>query len=176
MRENFAASLANVLRHEGGFVKHPADPGGATNKGITLASYSKFLAKDATEEELKAIPDRHVEVIYGRDYWGKVAADELPSGLDYCVFDMAVNSGPSRAIKLLQNLVGATPDGVFGPATKRLVQIWYQDRGAANCIAAYNAARQHYVESLPTFSAFGKGWIRRIMEVTRQANALAGKN
>ena len=174
MKSNFDVSLKAVLRHEGGFVHHPADPGGATNKGITLATYSKFLGREASVDELKAILDRQVEAIYGMEYWSKVRGDDLPAGLDYVVFDMAVNSGPGRAVKLLQRIVGATPDGVIGPATLRLVQAWYRDRGAANCIAAYNAARQHYLESLPTFSAFGKGWTRRVMEVTREANRIAG--
>lgn len=175
MRANFTPSLKAVLAHEGGFVNRADDPGGPTNKGITLVTYSRFLGRPATIDELKNIQDRQVEAIYGREYWAQVRGDDLPPGLDYAVFDMAVNSGPGRASKLLQNLVGAKTDGVIGPATLRLVQAWYKDRGAANCIAAYIAAREHYLRALPHFDVYGKGWLRRTSEVLKAANRIASE-
>src|SRR5690606_8907906 len=114
--KNFQQALEKVLKHEGGFVNHPADPGGATNKGITIKVYQQFK-KGATVADLKKITDAEVSAIYRKNYWDAVKADQLPSGLDYAVFDFAVNSGPSRAAKCLQETLGVTVDGKIGPRT-----------------------------------------------------------
>ena len=100
MEANFFKSLEMVLKHEGGFVDHPEDPGGATNKGITHRTYSEFLGRPLEDvDELKSIPDEHVEMIYKQGYWDKVKGDDLPGGVDFCTFDWGVNSGPGRAAK-----------------------------------------------------------------------------
>jgi lysozyme family protein len=160
VKQNFASSLAHVLKHEGGWADHPRDPGGATMKGVTLATYSDWLGRQATKDELRAISDEHLRTIYKARFWDAVRGDELPSGVDYVVFDMAVNSGPGRAARMLQAAVGATPDGAIGPKTLAAVQA--QDPAAL--IAAFQRNRQHFLEALPTFDAFGKGWTRRVTE------------
>jgi lysozyme family protein len=160
VKQNFETSLAHVLKHEGGWADHPADPGGATMKGVTLKTYSDWLGRQATKAELRAISDEHLRTIYKARYWDAVRGDELPSGLDYVVFDMAVNSGPGRAAKMLQAAVGATPDGSIGPKT--LAAVSAQD--LATLIAAFQRSRQHFLEALPTFGTFGKGWTRRVTE------------
>ena len=160
MKQNFASSLAHVLKHEGGWADHPRDPGGATMKGVTLATYSDWLGRQATKDELRAISDEHLRTIYKARFWDAVGGDELPSGVDYVVFDMAVNSGPGRAARMLQAAVGATPDGSIGPKTLAAVQA--QDPAAL--IAAFQRSRQNFLEALPTFDAFGKGWTRRVTE------------
>ena len=87
MEANFFKSLELVLKHEGGFVDHPEDPGGATNKGITHKTYSDFLGRPLEDvSELKNIPDEHVELIYKQGYWDKIKGDQLPSGVDFCIF------------------------------------------------------------------------------------------
>jgi lysozyme family protein len=160
VKQNFASSLAHVLKHEGGWADHPRDPGGATMKGVTLATYSDWLGRQATKDELRAISDEHLRTIYRARFWDAVRGDELPSGVDYVVFDMAVNSGPGRAARMLQAAVGVTPDGAIGPKTLAAVQA--QDPAAL--IAAFQRNRQHFLEALPTFDAFGKGWTRRVTE------------
>jgi lysozyme family protein len=160
VKQNFASSLAHVLKHEGGWADHPRDPGGATMKGVTLATYSDWLGRQATKDELRAISDEHLRTIYKARFWDAVRGDELPSGVDYVVFDMAVNSGPGRAARMLQAAVGATPDGAIGPKTLAAVQA--QDPAAL--IAAFQRSRQNFLEALPTFDAFGKGWTRRVTE------------
>jgi lysozyme family protein len=160
VKQNFASSLAHVLKHEGGWADHPRDPGGATMKGVTLATYSDWLGRQATKDELRAISDEHLRTIYKARFWDAVRGDELPSGVDYVVFDMAVNSGPGRAARMLQAAVGATPDGSIGPKTLAAVQA--QDPAAL--IAAFQRSRQHFLEALPTFGTFGKGWTRRVTE------------
>lgn len=90
---NFERALALVLVHEGGYVDHPAYPGGATNLGITIGTLSDWLDRAATKAEVRALTKATVAPIYRKNYWDAVRGDDLPSGVDYCVFDFAVNSG-----------------------------------------------------------------------------------
>ena len=101
MQTNFDKCLGYVLEHEGGYVDHPEDPGGRTNRGITQKVYEKYLDRPVTEKEMKELPLEHAQAIYKKNYWDKVCGDDLPDGLDFSVFDWAVNSGPSRAAKVL---------------------------------------------------------------------------
>lgn len=167
MKQNFEASLEHVLKHEGGWADHPADPGGATMKGVTLATYSDWLGRPASKDELRNISDAHLQEIYKKRYWDAVCGDDLPAGVDYVVFDMAVNSGPGRAAKMLQASVGATPDGAIGPKTLAIVK----EQDADALIGIFQRKRQHFLEALPTFATFGKGWTRRVNE----AAEIAGK-
>ena len=169
MKDNFDAALAAVLKHEGGWADHPADPGGATMKGVTLKTYSDWLGRPASKEELRNIPDDHLKTIYKTRYWDAVRGDDLPSGLDHAVFDLAVNSGPGRAVRMLQSAVGATPDGALGPKT--LAAVKAQD--TVTLIDTYQRNRQRFLEALPTFATFGKGWTRRVNEVGEAAKQLA---
>jgi len=169
MKGNFDTSLPHVLKHEGGWADHPADPGGATMKGVTLKTYSTWLSRPASKEELRAIPDEHLKAIYKTLYWDAVRGDDLPAGVDYVVFDMAVNSGPGRAVRLLQSAVGAVPDGAIGPKTLAAVQA----QNPATLIETYQRNRQHFLEALPTFATFGKGWTRRVSDVGEIAMRMA---
>ena len=158
MDANFFFSLEMVLKHEGGFVDHPEDPGGATNKGITHKTYAEFLGRPLEDvDELKNIPDEHVQLIYKNGYWDRILADQMPDGLDFATFDWAVNSGPARAAKNLQALVGATEDGVIGPRT--MARITATD--PVMLIQALAKRREEYYRSLKTFGTFGRGWLRR---------------
>lgn len=166
---HFPKILAMTLHHEGGWSDHPKDPGGATMKGITMQTYSDFLGRPAMKDELRRIPDDHVEAIYRKGYWDKVRGDDLAAispGLAAAVFDFAVNSGPGRAAKALQSLCGAVTDGAIGPNTLKQVKAWADMLGPDKAIDAYQAFRQHYLESLDTFAHFGKGWTRRVGDMT----------
>jgi lysozyme family protein len=113
MNRNFQRALALVLKHEGGYVDHPKDPGGATNKGVTIATFRRYVKKDGTKDDLRRISDADVARIYKRHYWDAVRGDDLPDGLDYATFDFAVNSGTGRAPKYLQRVLGVAQDGVI---------------------------------------------------------------
>lgn len=172
MSANFAAALKVILHHEGGWADHPKDPGGATMKGVTLATYSKYLGRQATKDELRNISDADVQQIYRSLYWDRVACDRLPVGVDLCVFDMAVNAGPGRAVKLLQETVGSTPDGGIGPQT--LAAVAKQE--PLSLIERYSEARRVFYKSLGAYVTFGKGWLRRVDEVEDIAFSKAGKS
>lgn len=166
MEANFFKSLDLVLKHEGGFVDHPEDPGGATNKGVTHQTYSEWLGRPLEDvDELKSIPDEHVQLIYKQKYWDKVKADDLPNGVDYCVFDWAVNSGPSRAAKALQKAAIVKSDGIIGPRTLLAVQ----EARADELIEIVSHEREEFYRSLKTFGTFGRGWLRRNEETRDEA-------
>jgi lysozyme family protein len=166
---NFAQALGLTLRHEGGFVSHPKDPGGSTNKGVTLATFSLYLGRKASVDELKMISDTQLCEIYRKQYWDKVRGDDLPGGLDFCVFDFAVNSGPGRAAKMLQDLVGAEADGSIGHKTVAAVLEHVSRETLPKVIDQYQAKRLHYLQALPHWDTFGKGWGRRVNEVLEEA-------
>lgn len=163
---NFPTCLRLVLVHEGGYVDHPKDPGGATNKGITIATFRGWAGNNSlTKEDLRNITDETVAKIYHDRYWMKVRGDDLPLGLDYTVFDFGVNSGPSRSIKFLQRAVGVEADGVFGEKTLAAVKAF----GAVPAIISLSTARLAWLKTLGTFETFGKGWSRRVAEVEQAA-------
>lgn len=114
MDRNFARALSLVLKSEGLWSDHPADPGGATMKGVTLANFRRYVKADATKADLRKITDAQVATVYRRFYWDATAGAQLPSGVDYAVFDFAVNSGPGRAAKYLQAVAGVRQDGRIG--------------------------------------------------------------
>ena len=169
MDRNFERSLKLVLKHEGGFVNHPSDPGGATNKGITIATYRRYVKKNGTVADLKAISDAQVAFVYRKQYWDAVRAGDLPSGVDYAVFDFGVNSGPSRAIKFLQRVVGVEQDGLIGPATLRAVN----ELSAASIIEELCNARMKFLRGLNTWETFKRGWTSRVVGVEDEALKMA---
>ncbi|WP_192251495.1 glycoside hydrolase family 108 protein [Mesorhizobium caraganae] len=165
MDRNFARALALVLKSEGGWSDNSADPGGATMKGVTLANFRRYVKADAGKADLREISDEQVATVYRRFYWDAVAGAELPGGVDYAVFDFAVNSGPGRAAKYLQAAVGAVQDGRIGPATLRAVGA----RPLGAVIDDLCDARLAFLRRLPTWPVFGKGWSDRVRSVRSQA-------
>jgi len=172
MNNNFNACLAKLLIHEGGYVNHPDDPGGMTNLGVTAKVWEEWVGHPVDEKQMRALTPEMVAPLYKRKYWDACHADELISGLDYCVFDVAVNSGPGRAIKFLQSAVGATPDGGYGSITSALVKKAEAD--PAKLIEAYCDSRLQFLKSLKTWPTFGKGWERRVNEVKADALKMIG--
>jgi len=166
VKDNFDDCLKHLLVHEGGFVNHPKDPGGMTNLGVTAKVWAEWVGHDVNEKIMRELTPTDVAPLYKRKYWDACRADELVSGLDYCVFDCAVNSGPGRAIKFLQSCVGVTADGGFGPATMGAVNK-FQD--TKKLIEDYSNERLEFLMSLPTFDTFGRGWSRRVKEVKDEA-------
>ena len=168
MKSNFEQSIAALLSHEGGFVNHPKDPGGMTNLGVTKTVWEGWTGHDTTEASMRNLSTSDVTPLYRKKYWDAVQGDALPSGVDYCVFDTAVNSGAGRAIKLLQRAVGVTQDGLLGPNS--LAAILVSDVGSL--IDKYCDVRNEFLQSLSTFDTFGKGWTRRISEVNLKAKEM----
>jgi lysozyme family protein len=173
MKSNFETSLAYVLKSEGGFQKDERDPGnakgGMTNLGCTKAVWEEFVGHPVSEADMRALTPASVAPLYKRKYWDKVAGDDLPAGLDYAVFDAAINSGPGRAAKWLQEVAGVPADGSIGKQTLAAVDAF----SPLELIAQYNDKRLQFLESLPTFATFGKGWSNRVSSVQSIASQQA---
>ena len=175
MKENYDHCLGLILHHEGGYVNHPKDPGGETNKGITKRVYENWcIEQDLFQKEMKDLQISDVAPIYKNNYWDRVKAAALPHGVDLCVFDFSVNAGTGRGAKYLQTIVGAVSDGAIGPNTLRQVDEWVAMRGEEDLVVAYSDARRRYYRKLKTFDTFGKGWLRRVDETEGEALRLAG--
>jgi len=159
----FETCLRPVLAHEGGFVEHPLDPGGATNRGVTIAVWERWVGRPVTIDEIKALTDEDVTPLYREKYWDRPRCGTLPVGIDYCVFDTAVNSGPGRAVKFLQEVVGVKADGVIGPITLAAVRAM----NPRDVIDGYCDQRLAFMKELKTWETFGRGWGRRVLEVRR---------
>lgn len=167
---NFDRCLAQILRHEGGFVDHVRDPGGATNLGVTLTVAKENNLDvdgdgDVDKADVRRLTPKLVGRVYRRRYWSACHCDELPDGLDYAVFDCAVNMGPNRARDYLQIAAGVKRDGIIGPQTMGAIK----QAGARRIIYAVERLRKNFYRQSGHFDVFGKGWLRRLSEVTSQA-------
>ena len=184
-QSTFKPSLALTLAHEGNFVNHPKDPGGATFKGVTQAVYNAYRRNKGLEERsVREITNAELTEIYDVKYGRVAGCNLLPAGLDYAVFDYAVNSGPARAIKDLQrtinsvgNQLGLTVkvgvDSDFGQATLDAANACMNIDEVA-FIESYCNRRMDFLHSLKTFKTFGKGWTRRVLGDKPNKNADEG--
>ena len=166
---NYDASLARVLKHEGGYTNHPSDPGGPTNFGITIHDYRRYIKANGTAADVRDMTLADAAKIYRARYWLALRCDELPAGLDYAVFDYGVNSGTGRAAKVMQRLLGigsgtTMTDAVIAGALKA---------GPSILIGRLCDERLAFLKSLRTWPVFGTGWSRRVAEVRRDALAMA---
>ena len=171
MKDNFDKALSFVLKNEGLWSDNPADPGGATMKGITLTTYREWKRNPyITKEQLKAIPDADVQALYKQNYWDKIQGDNLPSGVDYAVFDCAVNMGVGRASKLIQEAAGVKADGAIGQQTLAAIKAV----NPQELIDKFSQLKDNFYRSLATFATFGNGWLRRVAEVKINADDMIG--
>jgi len=169
MKENWDTCFAMVLKHEGGFVNHPKDPGGMTNLGVTRTNWELYLDHDVTEADMRALTPEMVKPFYKKNYWDRIRGDELPSGVDYAAYDLAVNSGTGRAAKYLQRIAGVTEDGVIGPQSLKAIQ----KCDAESAVDALCTMRLDFLKNLDTFDTFGKGWTIRVNDVMARATEMA---
>ena len=150
----FDSAIELILAYEGGLVSNKYDPGGLTKYGISQRAYPDLDIASLTEEQAKAI--------YKRDYWDKIHGDYLPSGIATLVFDAAVNQGINRATKMMQKAINVDADGIIGAKTMAALS-----RATLMDFAVqFGTQRTLHYASLPTFSIFGKGWLRRVFDVT----------
>lgn len=170
MLSNFPASLALVLKAEGGFVNHPRDPGGMTNLGVTRNVWKEWVRHEVDEAEMRSLTPELVAPLYKARYWDACKCDDLPRGVDYAVFDSAVNMGPFRAAKLLQAALGVTADGVIGRATIAAATA----ADPVELLEAFSQGKEAFYQSLATFQTFGKGWLNRVTHVQDAAEQMMG--
>jgi lysozyme family protein len=154
---NFATAFDVLLKHEGGFSDHAADPGGKTRYGVTEA-----VAREVGYRgDMRELPIDLAKRIYKDRYWDAVRADELPAGIRYAVFDAAVNSGPRQAVLWLQRALGVAADGVLGPKTMTAAHALNSDSLRLKLLGQ----RLRFMVGLPNWPAFSRGWARRIADL-----------
>lgn len=152
----FDQAVRSVLKHEGGYVNDPVDPGGETKYGITKRSYPKL--------DIAALEVGDAIAIYRRDFWDRIHGDELPAGLAYFLLDTAVNLGVVQAVRYLQRAAGTPVDGVMGPVTILACR-------NPGVLEGLRKLREDHYRGLRTFGRYGTGWMRRTAEVYAQAKA-----
>lgn len=169
MKDNFELSLKKVIEHEGGYVNHPADPGGRTNLGVTQRVWEEWVGRPVTESEMRALTVAQVSPLYKKRYWDAIHGDRLPAGLDYCLFDTAVNSGVGRASRFIQEMVGVAADGVIGNNTLLAIG---QFKDVKMLVNEYCDKRLAFLQRLKTWPVFGRGWGRRVADVRATATRM----
>jgi len=169
MKSNFDGAFSHVIQSEGGYANDPLDPGGETNLGVTKRAWEEYIGQQADEAEMRSLTAEIVKPFYKAKYWDKIKGDDLPSGVDYAAYDLAVNSGPARAAKYLQQIAGVPVDGVIGPKTLAAIK----EAPADEVVDALCGMRMDFLKALPTFDVFGKGWTRRVAEVEEKAKGMA---
>lgn len=162
----FEQALWFTLRWEGGYVDDPDDRGGETKYGISKHSFPDLHIRSLTIEDAAQI--------YQKGYWAPVHGDDLPAPLGMALFDFAVNSGVSRSTRVLQRLIGAKPDGDFGPGTLFAARTNLASLSRASGVELareVNSQRMEMISRLvsgsPSQAKFLNGWTRRIMELDR---------
>lgn len=168
-KENFAYALALTLGFEGGYVDNPADPGGATNMGITRATLARVRNCAVSRIDVFNLTRDEAAVIYRKLYWNSIAGDALPGGVDLAMFDMAVNSSPNRAIRALRDALGLAAGG--GMDARVLAAAANAD--AARLAGAICQRRLTFLQHLAIFANFGRGWSKRVEAIEIAALALA---
>jgi len=165
MESNFDQSLKLVLKSEGLYSNNPKDPGGETMMGVTKNAWSTWLKRPIADGEMAKLTVADITPFYKALYWDKSYCNQLPTGIDYMVFDASVNMGVGQSIRLLQKSLGCVPDGVIGPNTMKAIN----DADAKTMIDKFSAQKEQFYRSLNTFATFGKGWLARIEHVKQAA-------
>jgi len=178
MKHNWQQAFEQMLASEGGFTDDERDNGnklpdgrkGSTMLGVTQFNWEQHVGHQVTHDDMRKLTAADVEPLYKKKYWDVVRADELPSGIDYLVFDMGVNAGPGRSIKIMQTALGVTPDGGFGPMTMAAVQA----ADPVELIEKFSAEKEVFYRSLDSFTVYGTGWLNRVAAVKLKASSMLG--
>lgn len=176
MISNWDQAFKQMLASEGGFTDDERDNGnklpdgrkGSTMLGVTQFNWEQHVGHQVTHDQMRKLTPADVEPLYKKKYWDVVRADELPSGIDYLVFDLGVNAGPGRSIKLLQAAVGVPADGGFGPMTMAAVLAV----DPVELIDKFSQNKEHFYRGLDDFKTYGTGWLNRVAAVKVKATSM----
>jgi lysozyme family protein len=166
MRETLPLALKLMFGHEGGYSNRKTDAGGPTRYGVTFRTLAaeRGISLERAKIAVRDLTLSEAELIYRKSYWAQSGGDTLPKGLDYMAFDFGVNSGPHRAIRTLQEVLGVAADGWVGAITLRAIDDY--PGGIVALLHAYTAARMKFLENLKShktgFPVNGRGWTIRV--------------
>jgi lysozyme family protein len=176
MKENWDKSFELMLGSEGGFSDDPRDNGnklpdgrkGSTMLGVTQYNWEHWTGHQVTHEQMKKLTPADVKPFYKKKFWDVCRCDDLPSGIDYLVFDFAVNAGCGGSAKLLQTVVGVTPDGGIGPITLAAVNAIAENE----LVEKFSQAKEDFYRGLSNFNVYGVGWLNRVAAVKQKATSM----
>lgn len=157
----FDEAFERLIKHEGGYVNHPDDPGGETNWGITLRT---ARAEDYTGT-MRALTRAQAKEIYRTAYWGRARAEQYDPAIGFQVFDAAVNHGIGNAARFLQRAVGVADDGAIGAITVAAIRAMT----VTDVLSRFQAERLDFYTKLSGWPSFGKGWVQRVVGNLRYA-------
>jgi lysozyme family protein len=187
--DSFNLAVAFVLKHEGGFVDDPDDPGGATNLGISLRwlrSVGEDLGDidndgDVDAGDIRALTPDKARALYFQKFWAEPGLDKLSGSVAVAAFDFAVNGGPRQAVKCLQEAHNAlcsstlACDGALGPKTIGAVEAFCsRPYGVERLADKYLFRRigfyQNLVGKKPQFLKYLRGWNNRVLALEAVIN------
>ena len=176
MNSNWQKSFELMLQSEGGFCNDQRDSGihlpdgreGSTMLGVTQYNWENWAGHEVTQDQMKKLTTEDVKPFYKKKFWDVCRCDDMPSGIDYLVFDYAVNAGCGGCAKVLQRAVGVVPDGGIGPLTLAAVNSYIP----AELIEKFSQAKEDFYRSLSNFDVYGKGWLNRVADVKVKAFAM----
>ncbi|KZK80095.1 putative Peptidoglycan domain protein [Pseudovibrio sp. Ad46] len=167
MQDTFQLIVSDLLESEGGFThrSRKADPGGPTNFGITQKTLSAWRGETVSVQEVRSMEQAEAVDIFRAQYWDAVKGDKMPSGLDYALFDFAVNSGPARAVKTLQSILGVAADGLAGVETLGALKT----HNLRDLVGTLSAERLRFMKRLKNWPYNKNGWMRRVRDVQQRS-------
>jgi lysozyme family protein len=169
MTDAFDVCIPFVLKEEGGYCCLAGDPGGATCRGVTLATLAAWRGCAVTAKDVEHLTEDEARKIYRKNYWNAVRGDDLPPAVAIVMLDSAVNSGPKQAIRWLQSAVGVERDGDLGPHTLAAVK----DHDPQLVAHEVCRLRLAMLRSLSTWSLFKGGWSSRIARLRTAVDQFA---
>lgn len=174
--------IKDIIKKEGGYVDDPKDRGGATKYGITLKTLSNYLHKPCTKKDVENLTIDIASNIYKKTYYYEPRIDLLPEGLQPIVTDMAVNSGPIKAISMLQEVLNTLgyklgiPDGIIGNNTISTSSRAIRQFGHRLINLLVERRKIFYINIVkndPTQKRFLNGWLARADSFKEDKNNLA---
>lgn len=156
MADKFLTFIERILSHEGGYVNHPADPGGETNWGIT----KRTAMANGYHGSMRSLTREKAIEIYRSAFWQRYRCDEMPDALAFQFLDVCINHGGGNAARMLQRALGVADDGIIGKITMNAIHTQPEN----DVVLKFNAERIVFYSKLKTFGTFGKGWVRRVAE------------
>jgi len=161
MKSTFGISLQVLFEREGNFSNLPHDE--VTNHGVTLPTWQEYVGHPVSIEEMRELSVEDVAPLYRTQFWDRCSCDNMPIGVDAYLFDFAVNSGVHAACTVLQKIVGVMSDGTIG----RLTIAACASMNRTTLLEQLHQARWQFIEKVPNFALYGKGWLNRITIVHR---------
>ena len=159
--------LQRVLKHEGGYVNDPLDSGGRTNLGVTQRVWEEFVGHPVSEADMRALTPEKVAPMYKVKYWDRSFCDKLPKGVDYVVFDFAVNAGTGRSVKTLQTAMGVVADVIVGNQTLGIIN----SANPKDVVSKFSDARADFYQGIvarkPDQARFIRGWLNRVEDARK---------